>query len=45
LHMIQINFKSFESNLQFSAAQKFFPIFILFFLFHFGPPVFLILSF
>jgi hypothetical protein len=37
--------KPFESNFQFSAFQKSFHIFISSFLFHFVPPVLLLLSF
>jgi hypothetical protein len=40
-----LNLKSFESNFQFSTVQKPFPVFVFFFLFHFGPPVFLLLFF
>jgi hypothetical protein len=36
------NQKLFQSNFQFSAAQKSFHVFISFFLFCFGPPVFLL---
>jgi hypothetical protein len=41
----KLNQKSFESNFQFLAAQKYFHIFIFFFLFHFDSQVFLLLSF
>jgi hypothetical protein len=40
-----LNQKPFESNFQFSAAIESFPVFISFFLYHFGPSVFLDLCF
>jgi hypothetical protein len=40
-----LNQNTFESNFQFLAAQKSFPVFIYFFLFYFGPPIFILLSF